>query len=293
MPITDFDSAFWSDPWLRKRSPHARYLFSYLFTSSHKNRAGAYPIGLDMIVFETGMSIDKVRPALKELEPKVLYDYDLEIVFVTNHVRHQYTKKNRIAPTISLSIVADLRKLPEDHDFIHIFMDKYNEFFGLEGTVPIEYGYSVGKGKEGDLKYNESFEKFWKAYPSRNGKKYGKPNAYKNFLNFKEEQWPQLIECANNYSKSQKARSNFAKDPERFLKNGYWQDWKEPEEIPEIKDDADNERTRADIQNAKNELRTLEDNNGFYEENPKHEGAKPHWAKVKSLREQIRKLQEG
>jgi len=262
MAMTDFDSAFWSDPWLRKRSTHARYLFAYLFTSPHKNRSGAYPIGLDIIVFETGMAIDKVKPALKELEPKVLYDYELEIVFVTNHVRHQYAKKNRIAPTISSSIVTDLKKIPEGHDFIDIFIEKYNEFFYLEGSVVLEYEYYHGKGREGErLKYNDEFEKFWKIYPSRNGKKRGKPEAYKNFLKFKEEEWPLLIECSKNYSKSQKARSNFAKDPERFLIKNYWQDWKEPE-IEFIEPErAKESKTKllADLSTAKDELQNAKD----------------------------------
>jgi hypothetical protein len=269
MAITDFDSAFWSDPWLRRRSTHARYLFSYLFTSAHKNRSGAYPIGLDIIVFETGMTEEKVGRALKELEPKVLYDYDNEIVFVTNHVRHQYAKKKRIAPTISSSIVTDLNKLPKNHDFIDIFIEKYSDFFGLEGSVVIEYEYTVGKGREGEeVKYNEDFKKFWKAYPARTGKKRGKPAAFKNFLKFKPEEWPILIECAKNYAKSQKARSNFAKDPERFLKNNYWQDWKEPEVEAETIQESDEQRViwKKELRDAEEWIARYKESQSYTEE---------------------------
>jgi hypothetical protein len=208
--------------------------------------------------FETGMSLEKVRSALKELEPKILYDYTSEIVFVTNHVKHQYAKKNKIAPTIAMSIVTDVNKLPEGHDFIDIFLDKYDRFFHLKGTVVLEYTdseYYHGKGREGErLKYNDEFDKFWKYYPPRNGKKRGKPEAFKNFLKFKEDEWPVLIECSKNYAKSQKARSNFAKDPERFLKNNYWQDWKEPES--EVIEPADQKQATEDL---KRELRTAND----------------------------------
>ena len=76
------------------------------------------------------------------------------------------------------------------------------------------------------------------------------------FLKFKEPEWSTLIECARNYAKSQKARSNFAKDPERFLKHKYWQDWKEPEsefvEPEQVK--VSKTKLRADLSDAKQEL---------------------------------------
>jgi hypothetical protein len=255
MAITDFDSVFWTDPWMRKRSPHARYLFSYLFTGPHKNRAGIYPIDVGVISFETGMSEEKILPALRELEPKVLYDYELEIVYVTNHVRHQYAKRGKISPTIATSIVSDLNKLPQDHDFIDLFLEKYERYFIKRDTLIIPYPEGIGKGREGkDVKYNESFEKFWSVYPKRNGKKVGKPTAFDLFCKFPETDWPIIIQCAQNYSTSSNARNNYAKDPERFLKKDYWREWVEAESEPT--NSAEQEKRRADIQR---DIKIIED----------------------------------
>jgi hypothetical protein len=231
MAITDFDSVFWTDPWLRKRTPHARYLFSYLFTGPHKNRAGLYSIDIDVISFETGMSREKIEKAMPELNPKVKYDYDNEIVFIINHVKHQFAKNGNISPKMGEAIAKDLNKLPREHPFVLEFIEVYSDFFLLSETFSIEYQYSQGKGRvregkgKGSFNLNDAFEKFWTEYPRRNGKRVGKQNTLKRFQSLSEDDWTTAIKAAVNYANSQVAKNNYAKDPERFLKDDYWRDW--------------------------------------------------------------------
>lgn len=72
---------------------------------------------------------------------------------------------------------------------------------------------------------NDLFEKFWLLYPSRNGKKLGRSDAKKKFLQIKIEDLNALMIATENYTKSKMATDGYAKDAKRFLLNDYWKDW--------------------------------------------------------------------
>jgi hypothetical protein len=177
------------------------------------------------------MSRDKIEKAMPELNPKVKYDYDKEIVFIINHVKHQFAKNGNISPKMGEAIAKDLNKLPKEHPFVLEFIEVYSDFFLLNETFSIEYQYSQGKGRvkegkgKGSFNLNDTFEKFWTEYPRRNGKRVGKQATLKRFQSLPQDDWPDIIKSAINYANSQVAKNNYAKDPERFLKNDYWRDW--------------------------------------------------------------------
>jgi hypothetical protein len=82
---------------------------------------------------------------------------------------------------------------------------------------------------------NEHFEKFWQAYPPRNGKKFGRPATLTLFLKLSLEDQLLAIQSAKNYSESEMVKKGIGiKDPKRFLGNGksyeYWREWIEPEQ---------------------------------------------------------------
>jgi hypothetical protein len=83
-----------------------------------------------------------------------------------------------------------------------------------------------------DLQHREvSFEDFWNAYPSRNGKKLLKQEAKEFYLkNIQDEEAVLLLQATKNYAASKTAMDGYAKDPVRFLKKNFWKDWIEPEE---------------------------------------------------------------
>jgi len=82
--------------------------------------------------------------------------------------------------------------------------------------------------EEDSKEYITAFDKFWNIYPKRKGKKVGKQNAFKNFKKIPIESLPRVIKNAGNYG----INNDYAKDPERFLKNDFWKDWDEPPEKP-------------------------------------------------------------
>lgn len=76
----------------------------------------------------------------------------------------------------------------------------------------------------------ENFEKFWKIYPARNGKKLLKDDAKKFFIEkIKDEDFSLLMKAVENYAISKTVTDGFAKDAIRFLKKDFWRSWIEPE----------------------------------------------------------------
>lgn len=74
---------------------------------------------------------------------------------------------------------------------------------------------------------DDSFNAFWSLYPTRNGKKVGKQQAKKMFDRIKDKD--QILVATKHYAVSQQVQRGYGKDPVRFLKDSYWQDWLEPE----------------------------------------------------------------
>jgi hypothetical protein len=77
--------------------------------------------------------------------------------------------------------------------------------------------------------YSEDFERFWGVYPRRKGKIVGKGAAYEVWKKLKEGERPKVLRAALNYSRSDLARTGYARDPPRFLRARYWEDWLEDE----------------------------------------------------------------
>ncbi|MCA9497969.1 MAG: hypothetical protein KC588_02120 [Nitrospira sp.] len=81
---------------------------------------------------------------------------------------------------------------------------------------------------------SENFQKFWNAYPARNGKKLGKGETERLFAALTDEDQELACTAAKNYATSDMAQASIGiKDPKRFLRDGTgnepWRDWIEPE----------------------------------------------------------------
>jgi hypothetical protein len=80
--------------------------------------------------------------------------------------------------------------------------------------------------KESIKKENFNFEKFWNLYPKRNGKKVGKQEC-QIFIKdkIKPNEHEPLLKATGHYANSDEVKRGYARDPIRFLKKDYWQDW--------------------------------------------------------------------
>lgn len=76
--------------------------------------------------------------------------------------------------------------------------------------------------------FPDQFSLFWSLYPRRHGKRVGKQTTRTLFDQLSNEDQVLIIQAVSTYSKDEQVQRGFARDPERFLKKGWWRDWLEP-----------------------------------------------------------------
>ena len=177
--IIDFDSTFWGDPFIQELSPIAKLLHIYLWTNSHKNVACLYEITHSTIKHETGLTQKHIDDTLPILYPKVMYDPEKHLVFVSKHIKKSYMRTENISPKIVAAIQKNINAAPKGHPFIKTLLDEYpslpieykENIYTLSKGYPYPSSSGKGSGKDsGKGKDNVEFEKVWKRYPNKDGK---------------------------------------------------------------------------------------------------------------------------
>jgi hypothetical protein len=131
MPIVDFDTECWGDPWFQERTPLAKLLFVYLWTNTHRSVAGFYVITKKTIGDETGLKPQQIETYLGELKPKVRYDPEQSVCWVIKHIRRQFLRSGLISEQVRKGIRKAALKLSY-HPFFQEFIDAYPEIFDPE-----------------------------------------------------------------------------------------------------------------------------------------------------------------
>lgn len=70
-----------------------------------------------------------------------------------------------------------------------------------------------------------TFEEIWQNFPKRNGKRLGKQAARRLFEKVEKGERKDLFKAVLNYSRSERVRSGYARDMDRFLKSDWWREW--------------------------------------------------------------------
>lgn len=128
MANIDFNSGFWSDLWVRKKNLEEKLLFEYLWTNDAKKKTGLYSLDIETAAVQTGITQAKIIKFLPNLAPKVRYCKETSVVWVVNHVRHQFLKTGRLSPTIKAGIEKDLIAM-NGHRFVDLFLEHYSSYF--------------------------------------------------------------------------------------------------------------------------------------------------------------------
>lgn len=224
----------WNDPVIESLQAHARYLFIYLITNTHRNEAALYSISLAKIAFETGLTPQQVEKSMAELNAsgKVLYDPAGSTVWVVNAVRYQALNPNCIK-----SIAIDIEHC-SSRDLAQRFCDHYkgspelaevcNGFLNRYPTVtqPLgkglqtlqtetETGIETGGSAEGvptpsAKTIAQQAEEIYCLYP----KKVAKPDALKSITKaLKEISFVELLERTRNYTRIRDGDLEFVPNP--------------------------------------------------------------------------------
>lgn len=102
--------------------------------------------------------------------------------------------------------------------------ETYNENY-RKHTRNIQTADTINKNDNNDKDlYTEKFQEFWLSYPKRKGKIVGKKSAYERWLKMPKSELDRIIRNAKNYG----IKNDLPKDPERFLKDDFWNDWDSP-----------------------------------------------------------------
>lgn len=119
-----FQTELWTDPFIQGLSPEAKLLFIYLWTNKHCNQAGLYEISLKTMAFDTGLSLENLPGYLKELEPKVIWYPDRNLIWVKNFLRRQCKSQS------FLIAAAKCLKTPGVNGLLKDYL-KFNQSFNL------------------------------------------------------------------------------------------------------------------------------------------------------------------
>ena len=189
--IADFLKRIWRDEWFLSLPTEGKLLFINLFSNEDTALSGIYELSIAMRSLETGIKPDEIDRLMDELDPKVLYDRDAQhLIWVTNYVRHQFMRGDKVSPSIVKGIWRSLRDLNKpQHPFVKGFCERYPEILSspeqlkpkviimdeVEAAPPAKKSKPKRPERYQD---NPQFVEFWEAYPRKDG---GPTVAYKKW----------------------------------------------------------------------------------------------------------------
>lgn len=84
---SEIENSIWEE--LQDHSKDAKILYIYAFSNPSVRDSGLYSIGLKTIFLNTGLNIKNFEKALKELEPKLYYDFEQKVMFVSGRLKRR------------------------------------------------------------------------------------------------------------------------------------------------------------------------------------------------------------
>ncbi|MBV6341472.1 HNH endonuclease [Candidatus Magnetobacterium casense] len=120
MTERSFDTEFWDRPFTEELSIAAKLLYIYSWTNSHCNQAGLYKIGLGRIAIETGIPRASLPSLFKELEVKIQWFPEHNILWVRNFLRRQtkspYFLKAAVKNVLGLNVPEEIKDAFQEYN---------------------------------------------------------------------------------------------------------------------------------------------------------------------------------
>ncbi len=137
-----FQTELWTDPFIQGLPPEAKLLFIYLWTNKHCNQAGLYEITMKTIAFDTGIPQESLPSLLAQLEPKVAWYAEQNLVWVKNFLKRQCKSQSLLVAA------AKCLKTIRAHNLVKEFIN-YNHSFNLAPLCEHEGGIVVPPWQDG------------------------------------------------------------------------------------------------------------------------------------------------
>jgi hypothetical protein len=118
--------------------PNAQLVGIYLMTCPAASMIGIYYLSIPTISHETALDPGEVRRCLSKCETVgfAFYDHDAELVWVPNMARYQIGDKLHSADKNKRTGVLNAIKQFSSHRFYSLFLEQYNDDFGLGLEAP-------------------------------------------------------------------------------------------------------------------------------------------------------------
>lgn len=125
----------WKDAWFMDLDTEDKLLFIYLFSNERASVAGIYELSMKVIIFESGLTRERITAALDRFRQARKVFYENGIVWVVNLRKYNANA----SPKVSSRIKSDVASIPDCH-LKKTYLDFYN---GRDTTTTPEYTVSI------------------------------------------------------------------------------------------------------------------------------------------------------
>jgi hypothetical protein len=191
------DTGKWNDEWFVDLSPQEKLLFIYLCDNC--DIAGFYEISLRRLSFDTGLTNDEIKVALKGLGKSYILSDDKKVIFIKNFVKHQKNLPLNPDNKAHRGIISRFE------NYSTRFADDLISMINIEKKVApwkgLESPQGIGNGIDmGNLKLFTNDEEFFKIFERWILYKKARKEMYKTQDSF-ETAFKKLLKYSKNNSK--------------------------------------------------------------------------------------------
>lgn len=192
------DTSKWNDEWFVDLSPLEKLLFMYLCDNC--DIGGFYELSLRKLTFDTGLSGEEIKGALKGLERGFVFSDDKKIIFIKNFIKHQKNLPLNPDNKAHRGIIGRF-----DNYSLRFAIDLISMVNGIKNKGAIEglqspTGKGIGNGIDiGTIKLFTKDEKFFKIFDRWVAYKKARKEMYKTQDSF-ETAFKKLLKYSNNDS---------------------------------------------------------------------------------------------
>lgn len=204
------DTGKWSDEWFVDLSPIEKLLFMYLCDNC--DIAGFYELSLRKLSFDTGISPEEIKGALKGLERGYILSNDKKVLFLKKFIKHQKNLPLNPDNKAHRGIISRFDNYSDKFELDFISFVNKGASKGLQSPTGngIGNGIDVAKLKEvkDDKKFLKLFDR-WIEYKKARKEMYKTQDSlatsFRKLLKYSDEDFEmanEIIESAigNNYS---------------------------------------------------------------------------------------------
>jgi hypothetical protein len=254
------DPRIWNDEKFRTLSDDGKFAFLFLLTHPHMTALGAMRGTFQGLAAELGWTLRRFLSAAEETRALGIVEAseDASWIGIPNFLRYNEPEGPN---SVTNAWVNALDLLPECQEkrrlahrcraYLQSRSDKFRD--AIEDAIWDALGDGSDHGRADPCSIQEQeqeqeqeqiqqqppavdsdFEQFWEAYPKRNGKRLGKPEALRKWGAMSVLDKSQILIAVRNYANGRDALAGIGiRDPHRFLQDGKgnqpWREWLMPD----------------------------------------------------------------